>query len=58
MPYVIMSTETRKIMESLTIARVKSLKVAQAKYGKTNVWTSDGPIFFKINSNKFSLFRS
>ena len=45
-------------MESLTVARVKALKVAQVKYGMTNVWTSDGRIFFKKSSNKVNLFRS
>ena len=46
------------ITENLTIARVKALKIWQEKYGMTNVWTSDGHIFFKISNNKVSLFRS
>ena len=39
------------ITESLTERRVKALKDAQAQFGTTNVWTSDGQIFYK-NENK------
>ena len=46
------------ITESLTIVRFKALKVAQAEYGRNNVWTSDGYRFFKNSSNKVILFRS
>ena len=46
------------VTESLTIARVKGLKIAQAKYGTTNVWTSDGRVFFKSSSNEVILSRS
>ena len=35
------------ITESLTENRVKALKATQTKYGTTNVWTSDGRIFYK-----------
>ena len=45
-------------MESLTIAKIKVLKVLYTNYGMTNVWTSDGRIFYKNSSNKASLFES
>ena len=38
------------ITESLTENRVKALKATQTKYGTTNVWTSDGRIFYKCNN--------
>ena len=44
-----------QIRESVAIARIKALKVAQTKYGITNVWTRNGCIFSKNNSNKVSL---
>lgn len=39
------------ITESLTNRRVKALKDAQAEFGTSNVWTSDGRIFYK-NENR------
>ena len=38
------------ITESLTENRVKALKATQTKYGTTNVWTSNGRIFYKCNN--------
>ena len=38
------------ITESLTENRVKVLKATQAKYGLSNVWTSDGRIFYKVHN--------
>ena len=34
----------------LTENRVKALKATQTKYGTTNVWTSNGRIFYKCNN--------
>ena len=35
------------ITESLTERRVKALKDAQSEFGTSNVWTSDGRMFYK-----------
>ena len=41
----------------MTIARVKALKVAQAKYGMTNVSSSDDCIFFRNNKVFFKVIK-
>ena len=39
------------ITESLTKIRMDKLRQAKETYGFTNVWTNDGKIFFKLDSN-------
>ena len=43
------------LTDSLTWRRIQILNEARVRYGKMNVWTTDGEIFMKINNKNVNI---